>query len=118
MDSGPAKDGGYAAFSTMNKDAHSRGDLVVDAAIAFQVYQAFGVDVIDKPADLVGMCFDNDLEGRIRVDDTDGGSIGVGKMGVDIRGEIFQPKFLSAAFKTYGGGVINVSFEKIPGLCR
>jgi hypothetical protein len=37
-------------------------------------------------------------------------------MRVDKGREIVQPKFLPAAFKTYRGGVIDVSFEKIPGL--
>jgi hypothetical protein len=90
-------------------------DLVVDAAIALEVYQSFRSDIIDEPADLVGMRFDHHFKRRVGVDDADGGSIGIGKMGVDIGGQVVEPKFLPAALKTYRGGVIDVFFQEIPG---
>src|SRR6185437_291456 len=115
MDRGPAEDGRDGPFLAMDEDALSRRDLVIDAAIAFKIEEAFGRHIVDEPADLVGMRFDDDLERRIRVDDAYGRAIRVGEISVYIWFEVFEPDLLTAAFETYGGRVVDVSFEEIPG---
>ena len=46
----------------MDKDTLRGGDLVIDAAVAFQVQESLRRYIIDKPADLVGMRFDHHLK--------------------------------------------------------
>src|SRR6185437_390581 len=77
MDRGPAEDGRNGPFFAMDEDALSRGDLVIDATIAFEIEQAFGRHIVDEPADLIGVRFDDDLERRFGVDDAYGRAIWV-----------------------------------------
>src|SRR5579859_2984661 len=101
MDGRPAEDGRNLAFFPMDKDPHAGGYLVVHAAVALEIDQAFRVDIVDKPADLVGMGLDHHFEGRSRVDDAHGRSVRIGKMTVHIRFQVFEPEPLTTAFKTY-----------------
>src|SRR6185437_7548432 len=100
MDGRPAEDGGHGAFFTMDENALRGSDLLVDAAVTFQVQETFRCDIVDEPADLVCMGFDHHLKRSVGVDDADRRAVRVGEMSVHKWFQVFEPELLTAAFKT------------------
>src|SRR5688572_16125732 len=84
MNGRPAEYSLYSALASLDPYALAGRDLVVYAAISFQVQQALGVDIIYEPADLIGMCLDHDFERSIGIDDTYTRTIRVPKGGLNI----------------------------------
>src|ERR1700735_3622892 len=101
MNGRPAEYCRHFSLFTVDEDPLSRCDLVIDTTVALEVQQPFRSDVVDEPADLVGMRLDHYFKGRLWIDDADGCTIGIGKITVNIRRQVIEPELLPAALKTY-----------------
>src|SRR5688572_11415465 len=55
MNSRPAEYSPYRSFFPMDIDALTGGNQVIDATVPFQVQQSFRRNIINEPADLIGM---------------------------------------------------------------
>jgi hypothetical protein len=95
-------------FAAMYENPLTWSDLGVHTAIPFQIKKAFGIDIIYKPTDLICMCFDYNFESLLRIHYTYSRTIGVAEMAVYKRLDVFEPKFLTTGFKTYGRSIVYV----------
>src|SRR5579872_268793 len=112
MDSRPTKYGFNDAFVSMNVYPFRRCDLVIGTAIADHIDQAITGNVIHKPGDLIGMCFDNYFVFGFRVDNTYSRTIIIYVMIVNVWFQILQPKLLTLPFETGWRGVVDIFFEE------
>ena len=112
---GPPEDAFDDAFRRVDVDALGRRDLVVAASVALQVDVSVGGDVVNKVADLIGVCFDHHLVGSVGIDHSNYRSVGVDDVFVDVRADVVQPQLLPAAFESGWACVIEVSFEEFLG---
>src|SRR5579871_57195 len=103
MNGRPAENGRNGALLSVDENPHAWGYLMVDTAIAFEIDQPLRVDIVDEPADLVGMRLDHNLERRLRVDDTHRRAICIGEMRVHIRLQVVEPELLPAALEANRG---------------
>ena len=86
---------------------------MVAATIAPQVDESIVGDVMHKPADLVGMGFDDDFVFRFGIDDPYDRSISVYDMLVDVGVDVVQPHFLAGTLESGGGGVVQISLQEL-----
>ena len=118
VDGRPAKQAGHDAVLGVDVHALRRGDLVVASAVTTQVDESVARDVVHKPADLVGVRFDDHFVGCVWVDDPHDRAVCVDDMGVDVRLDVVEPQLLAFGFKAGGRRVVQVSLQKLLGLRR
>ncbi len=112
MNSRPAEYGRHQPLFTVDEDPLRRGDLVIHPSVALEIDNAFGGNIVDEPADLIGMRFNDDFERRFWIDDADGRSVRIDEMGVHIRFQVIQPELLTAALKTYRRRIVNIILQE------
>src|SRR5678815_1322499 len=100
MDCGPPKHCFDWSFFPMNKHSLSGGNLMIHAAVSFQINESLVCDIIYKPADFIHMCFNNYLKLVLRVDDTHCRAVRVCKNIVDKWADIINPKSLACLLYT------------------
>ena len=118
VDGRPAKQAGNDAVLGVDVHALGRSDLVVASAVAAQVDEPVVGDVVHKPADLVGVRFDDHFVGSVGVDDPHDRAVRVDDVGVDVRLDVVEPQLLAFGFKAGGRRVVQVSLQKLLGLRR
>ena len=118
MDGRPSKDGFHGSFPAVDDHPHGRRDLVVDTPVALQVYESFRRDIVHEPADLIGMCFQNDLEGSIRIDHASCRSVWISELRICPRFDVIHPHLLACPFEPDGRWIIDVFAQEIVGRFR
>src|SRR5882672_493701 len=108
MNGRPAEHGFYQPFFPVDEDPLSRRDLVIHAAVTFQIDQAFWRNIIDEPADLICMRLDDHFERRFGIDHADRRTIWVCDLGVDIWLQVIEPEPLPAALEADWRGIVDI----------
>src|SRR6185503_9865908 len=88
MNGRPSENSFHRTFFTMYKYSRGRRCLMIDTTISFQIDQAFGIDIVDKPANLISMRLNDYLKFMIGVKDTHGSSIRIHISSVHIRFDV------------------------------
>ena len=100
VDGRPTEDSWYHPLVRMDIDPHGGCDHVVGAPISTHVDIAVVFDVIDKPADLIGMCLNHHPIRCIGPDHCHRCTIGVGKVTIHIGLDVIQPDLLARSLKS------------------
>src|SRR5207342_3274209 len=83
MNGWPAKYCFYQPLLTVDQYPFCRSDLVIHSAVPFQVYKPMLIDIIHKPAYLIGMCFDHNFEIGARINHAYCSSVRIGEGAAD-----------------------------------
>src|SRR5690606_1370208 len=97
---------------SVNKYSLSRRNLMIYTTIAFEINQTLAGNVVDKPADLIHVGFNDHFERMTGIDHAHGSSIWIRENIIYKWSYIVDPQLLSGIFKSDGRGSVDIISKK------